>query len=466
MATWPTFEKKAIWFQQVGYTPTEAQLPVHQSQARLILIGGGWRGGKSRSTAMEAFGCWHAWDLLYIVGWKYENTLAEFDYLDLYFRLLEQQTGAKLIARRSRPASGQGRCMLELAFKWKGKFYLKRILTISVHNTGPRALTARGEAPDMILLTEFEALPYDVYLAARGRVAEKRGRLILSGTFPDDTGWQAQLWRRWQGANEEGGESFSLPTWSNTVVFPGGRDDPEIKALEAVYTKRDFLRKFGAQPQPPETLVFPEFDVATHVREFVEFDPSWPVEVWVDPGYGESAYAVLAVQVMGQVVFVIDEIHEHGMTGEEIVEMAMNRPWWSNVEGGVIDFAGRQHHANTSQIEIWQAKAGIYLRSQPVPEEAGRERLRSFLRKDPLTGAPRIFFSPKCTKTIQEFAKYQWRRRPEERVAGEKPINQHNDAIKALTYGLVDRFGYVEHPPVEIPAVGPRPWGQIFKVRK
>lgn len=383
--------------------------------------------------------------MLYIVADKYEQATPEFDYLDAYFHLLQAQTQSRLIVRRQRPTHGQGRCSLELRAP-DGK--LKRVVTISTHNRGTQAVTARGEAPDMVLLVEFESLAYDIYLAARGRVAEKRGRLILSGTFPDDTGWQAQLWQRWQGDNEDEGQSFSLATWDNTYVFPGGWDDPEIKALRGTYPERELMRRFGARPQKPATLVFPEFEYAIHVRDFVEYEEGIPVEVWIDPGYGESAYAVLAVQVYGGMVFVIDEIYEHGRIGEEVVEIAKSREWWEDVEGGVIDFAGQQHHAARSQVEVWRALAGITLRSQPISLEAGRERLKSFLMKQPETDEPRIFFSPKCKNTCAEFGKYVWRHPPEERVAGEKPIDQYCDAIKALTYGLIDHFGAVEYPPL------------------
>ena len=459
---WPGWNSKNTWFRAVGYRPSKAQLPIHQSPARHLLGGGGWRGGKSLFTAAEAYGCWPRWNLLYIVGDKYENCLAEFDYLDYFFYKLEQNTKARIVTSRQRPTKGQSRCSLQLS----QQEHIKRVITISTHNAGPSALTRRGEAPDMVLLVEMEGLDYDIWLAARGRVAQTRGRVIISGKFPDDTGWQAQMWRRWKGENTEDGAAFSLATWSNLAVFPGGRDDPEIKAIESLYSERDFMRDYGAEPQKPPTLVIEEFEYATHVKDWVDFEPRMPAEVWIDPGYGESAYAVLAVQMYSGRVWVVDEIYKHGWTGEEMVEEAKRRAWWGKVNGGVIDFAGRQHHAAKSQVEVWQAIGEIHLRSQLVPLEAGRDRLKNFLLPQPETGEPRLLFSPKVKQTAGEFGKYVWRDVPDERLASAKPIDRYCDGIKALCYGLIDHYGPVDYPSLPVVEVKPREqaWREAYNI--
>jgi len=412
---------------------------------------------------MEAFGCFPRWQLLYIVGNDYDACLPEFDYLRDYFHLLSELTGSKLVIREKRPASGQARSSLDLNIGGS----LKKIITISTQRKGGQAVSRKGEAPDMVLCVEFETLPYDVYLAARGRVAEKRGRVILSGTFPSDVGWQAELWRRWKGENNEGGQSFSVPTWSNLRIFPNGWDDSEIKSLRVIYSEAELMRRFGAEPQRPSTLVISEFNYVDHVRDWVEYEKGHPVEVWLDPGFGESAYAVLAVQIAGPTVCVVDEVYEHGMIGEEIIEECKRRPWWHDVKGGVIDVAGKQHHAAESQIEVWNAKAGIYLRSQRVPLAAGRDRLNSFLMKHPETGIPRLLFSTKCKNTAAEFTKYVWRKRPEERLAGETPIDKFCDSIKALTYGLFDHYGPVEYPSLPVVSITPREelWRAAFHMK-
>lgn len=469
MSDWPSFASKKVFFDAIGYSPTAAQQPVHECEARHLLIGGGERGGKSLCTALEAFGCFPRWSLCYIAGETYDQCLPEFDYLSHYFHLLGEVTGSKIVTQVKRPASGQQRSSLNLNIGGD----LKQIITVSTQRKGGQALSRRGEAPGIVLCVEFETLPYDVYLAARGRVAEKRGRVILSGTFPNDAGWQSQMWRRWKGENDEGGRSFSIPIWSNLVRFPGGEDDPEIKSLRSVYTEAEWLRRFGATPQKPATLVFATFEHHLHVQSWVEFDPKVPVELWMDPGYGESAYAVLAIQVAGPFVFVVDEIYEHGLIGEEIVEIAKKRPWWDRVgkasrfqTGGVVDIAGRQHHAAKSQIEVWRSEGDIALRSQQVAPKVGRERIKSFLMPYPETGTPRLLLSPKAKMTAYEFTNHKWKKRPEERLGGEEPVNRDCDALKALGYGLIDKFGIIKLPSVPRVQKTPREelWRRAFKM--
>ena len=466
---WPSFRSKSVFFNAVGYRPTEAQRPIHESDARHLLIGGGERAGKSRATAMEAFSCFPQWSLLYIVGNDYDACLPEFDYLRDYFHLLSEVTGSKLVIREKRPASGQARSSLDLKIGQD----VKKIITISTQRKGGQAVSRKGEAPDMVLCVEFETLPYDVYLAARGRVAEKRGRVILSGTFPDDSGWSSQMWRRWLGENDEDGKSFSIPIWSNLKIFPGGLENSEIKSMRAVFTDAEWMRRFGAEPQAPSTLVFGEFSYADHVRDWVEYDPKLPVELALDPGYGESSYAVLAMQEAGPFAFAIDEIYVRGMIGEEVVAEAKKREWWDSVPkasrhatGGVIDVAGRQHHAAPSQIEVWRNEGDVALRSQKIAPKVGRERIKSFLMAHPETGIPRVLFSTKCKHTAEEFTRYCWKKRPEERFAGDEPLNRDCDAIKALGYWLVDRYGIIEYPSLPVVDITPREelWRRAFKM--
>jgi len=88
-----------------------------------------------------------------------------------------------------------------------------------------------------------------------------------------------------------------------------------------------------------------------------------------------------------------------------------------------------------------------------IPE--GIERLKSFLKIDPVTHGPRMLIDPFCRGIISEFGAssnpddgqlraYRWTTDREGNVTGRVPKDANNDAIKAVTYGLVDRFGYTQ----------------------
>ena len=370
--------------------------------------------------------------LFWITGPTYDLARPEFLYT------AEALGRAGVLAELSMPKTG----MCSLKTVWGAE-----VLTRSADD--PEKLAAK--APHGVLLCEAAQCTYETYLRLRGRIAEKRGWLWMSGTFEGSFGWFAEYWQLGQGVNDLELQSFSLPTWSNRAVYPGGKNDPEIKRLEATYPAERFQERFGAIPCPPASLVFREFSHVKHVKH-CEYDTRLPVEVWVDPGWA-TAYAVLAVQFHGDEVHVIDEIYVQSMTHQEVIYEMRQRPWGSGVRGGVIDFAGRQHQADRSAEEVWRA-SGVMLRSQPVTIEAGIDRVKTFL-KDPLSGKPRLLIDPKCKGFIKEFGQYRYRENSEGLAVSDKPIDLANHACKCAGYGLIDRYGVIGKTPPPPPSVQP-----------
>lgn len=463
---WPSWENKQRAFGVLEYKPTEAQEPVHQSEARIIIVGGGERAGKSKIAAMECVARLPACvgRPIFLVGEKYERCVPEFDYIS------EELLKLGLVKANdvSRPADGQQRCTIKIP-------HLNiTIITVSAMK-GMTAIRATGRAPALILICEAGLVSYDVFLACLGRVAEARGVVIASGSFPDDTGWYAQKYEEYQGPNEEGGESFSIPSWSNTIVYPKGEEDPQILRLKTQYPRLDFLRFIGAEPQPPATLVYPEFRYSTHIKEWVKFNKEEPIWLAVDPGY-RGAYAVIPYQFPAPYVWGINEVYrwaaEHGAGayGEAVIDECMKRPWWDNVVDGVIDVAGLQHHAAQSQVELWAAKTQDKLPARPgeclalkwrrVPPFAGRQRLRTFL-VDPASGEPLILWSPSCENTAREFGRYRYREIVEGQPVSEEPIDRDNHAIKATEYLLYYLYGPVDWPEYKIQK-RESPWKKVY----
>ena len=420
----PRAAREALW-SRVGYRPTPAQLAAHDSEARIRLVAGGERAGKSRSAAMELFGRQLEGRLYWVVGPSYDLCRPEFEYI------LEACRRIDAVASVRYP--GGSRCELTTRTG-------VRIVTRSAHE--PERLA--GEAPDGILGCEAAQLPPSVFLRLRGRIAERRGWLWLSGTFEGSRGWYAEKFRAWQGAGRPDARAFSIPSWENRALYPGGRDDPEMAELEAMFPADLFMERFGGVPCAPSTLVFREFEPRVHVGP--QGRPSGAaVELAIDPGYA-GAYAVLAIEQRGPDVAVVDEVYMRRHVAGDVIAACRARPWWPRVRGGVIDVAGRQHHATPSQIEVWAALGGIRLRSHRVPLRSGIDRLRTFLR-DPASGKARLAVAPECRHLIEEFGLYRYHEASDVEPVSEIPIDRDNHAIKALIYWLFDRFGAIERPP-------------------
>lgn len=416
--------KERVWALR-GYTPLPDQHTIHTDKHRIKCIGGGWRGGKSLTSAEEA-APWLLLDLpdavYWIVGPDYLQARPEFKYL------VEGYEGSGVISRVSMPQNGS--CHFETVFG-----------ATVVTRSSVKERTLGGQAPDGILMVEAAQQTYEAFLTLRGRVSEKRAPLILSGTFEHGKTWYSDLWESWQSANRDDARSFSLPTWHNTVVYPGGRQDPEILALADTFPPDVFQERFGAQPCPPATLVFKEFNHKLHVVR-CPYKPSKPVQLWIDPGWA-GAYAVSAVQIIGGDVFNIDEVYWTQRTAQEVIQECKDREWWSKVTHAWMDVAGRQHPGMESHVEIWRRLARIPVRTQPVGIPDGILRHRTYL-KNPATGKPRLFHDPRCKGAIREYGQYKYHEIKESRPIRELPIDAENHAMKAIAYGLVGNFGFVD----------------------
>lgn len=419
-------EARETIMSELGYTPTVGQIPIlGDDVSRKILVAGGERGGKSSVGAMKVQSSPHKWDLVWLVGTTYDIPKAEFSYL------IEWMDKLKQIKRLSNPEKGG----------WTMELLGGERFTIKSADD-PRSLGQ--EAPTMILMCEAALCDYETYMRLSGRIAEKRGLLIMTGTFEGSLGWYPELYERGQGYNEDGLKSYSLPTWSNSHIFPTGKDDPEIQRLEREMPRDRFMERHAGVPCKPSNIVIPEFRNAIHVKD-IQFNPDIDVEIAVDVGYA-AANPVLAIQVVDGKVNIFDEIYLKGYVTEEIIGLCKKKTWWGSVVDGAIDFAGRQHQGMPAPIEVWQRLGQIWLKSKKVDVEGMIDLTRTMFKVDPTTNQPDIFIAPRCHGIIAELGGGKspvegggtWLRD----LNTGKPINKNDHALKALGYWLVNRHGY------------------------
>lgn len=409
-------EGKAAWLKRVlNYYPFPMQELVHNSTARIRVCQVAKKGGKSTMAWAEA--CWEVTQpgrRGWIAASIYDNT-------DKIFNLLWNEVLYHKIAQPVFKDRRTRLCELAGGGMFKGRSW-----------DNEDAL--EQESLDFILIDEAQKLTERVWEKLYARTTDRNGWILAvgsTGTSEEDTFWGEMCA---MARCNPGWEFFSWPTSDNPSpviqAFLGeARNDLSPEAFAELYE---------CVARKKEGLVFTEYDPLLHIKG-LPLDPTLPVEVFVDPG---KNYAVSAVQSVQQTVHVVDEVYMYRPMTSDVILECKNRPWWPKVVGGVIDVAGRQHHNERSQVEIWQNEANIFLRSQFVPIDAGIDRLKTFL-VDPYTRKPRIFFDPKCRGIQSEFRLYQWSKgsdRKESRV----PIDRHCHSIKAIIYGLVDRFGFTD----------------------
>lgn len=443
---WPLEGVGALLMEQVGFEPTGVeQARILVSEKRFEAVSGGDQSGKSTIASKKWLLRWtedmavhgEAELLYWLVAVDYEGTRREFEYILEDLGKMGLPVGA---SKRVDPG------YISLLFPDERK---PRLRVETKSGKDPRSL--RMHAPNGIIICEASQVDLETYWRCQARVAPKRGWLFMSGSMDGSLGWWPSLITAWLHGTEEE-QSFLLPTTSNIHLFPGGESNPEIQRLKRESSDTFFMERVMGVPVPPKGLVFKEFRPDVHIREDVEYVGGEPVYLWVDPGYAH-AYAVEVVQIIEGVVRVFDEIYERGLVTEQIIEMAQTREWWKDHSPtGVIDVAGYQHQAMSAPAEVWLSRAGVVLNAQKIRVSEGTERMRSFLKVDPLTNRPRILFSPKCKGVLSELGAYpnpfdgqtrvyQWKMDREGNVVGEEPDDRHNDGCKAIIYGLVERFG-------------------------
>ena len=424
-----------VLYEKIGFSPTKLQKDILSSRKRFVLVAGGEQAGKSMVASKYLVARLFENDepgLFWLVAADYERTRAEFEYL-------VEDFGSMGLLKEASKRVDPGRIILADG---------TRIETKSAKD--PRTLAMR--APNGIIGCEASQLDLETFHRLRGRCAPKRGWLFLSGTFEGSLGWYPQMFQSWQSSSSSDEVSFSLPSYSNEHLYPGGREDPEILALEKVSSDDFFLERIEGIPSPPQGMVFTEIRPDIHIQN-VEYEPDIPVHIWIDPGYAE-AYACEIVQVVNDQIRVIDEIYERDLITDEIIEIAQSKIWWKDARFGVIDVAGYQHQAMAAPAEVWMEKTGIYFDSQKIRINDGTERLKAFLKTDPVDQRePRIVFNPKCEGILSEFGikpnpfdgqtrAYRWKMDRDGTIVGETPEDRYNHGVKAVIYGLINRYGY------------------------
>ena len=355
-------------------------------------------------------------------------------------------------------------------------------------------ISGAGTSVDLAIIDEAAYIPSSAW----GRqilptLADRNGcALIISSPETDDDWFWKQL-RRAQNEEADGvWAGFRGPSWENFYMFPQGRKSATLKQIEGEYVDpREFLRRYGALPTGSAERVFPEYRQRVHVDSRVTYDDSRPVFLAIDPSAGASPYAVLVVQDYGDMVHVIDEYYERGVTTELVCSRLKERRWFDNVGLAVVDPAYEVEIGRWQMMGVPAVPVTIETKDHkeaiakptiedtiPLVQRLLREPLRFYqatqrLRQEILeqlgvVGQPteeqelelfytleerlsdpemteddvakmrdvsRIAIAPHCYNLQEEFTLYK--RRPVGRGTPdvkEKPIDDHNHLLDALRY--------------------------------
>ena len=428
----PTWEaKKLIWSRvksgtaQItnGYKPLYSAKKAHQANTRAIGVSGGWRAGKSLFSAMEGIAWLPYASLIWIIGKDYDMTRQEFIYLSeaAIATGLAIEPDVRLSLNKYSPS-------------------VMRAITGCIVETRTLADFRKlaSKAPDLIIICEPGLIDnlQQVMELVWGRVAEKRGCIILAGTSDESSEEWFELYERWQMASPEGGKSFAIPTWQNIYKFPTGRNDPEFVTYGEIYGEEALLTHYGGIPASPRNLVLRgHWSPKVHVSEAAIWTPNLPTEITIDPNSAApNAYTVECMQWNLETgdIFIVDEVAESGLNHDAVKAIVAEREWFKYVHGGTIDpFAEGNVYGNAVPATYWLP---IPLRYNHRPKVASTvQALKEALAIRPVSGTSRMVVSPKCVRFQEEATKWRTDKYG-------KPAKLWCDAMKATGYWLYDKF--------------------------
>ena len=445
-----TYEMLDFWFQKINFRPSPWQREVHElllkesknsegPLPRLVVLGGGEQSGKSLNGAYFMFAMHPFGKIFWIVGERYEDCRKEFEYLTqaaVSVGALDPSNIHDSLERSCRAVFNNG-------------------LVVRTLSSGD-VTTLASESPDGILMVEAGRQASNAFRILWGRAHHHTAWFLVSGTFEQYKGrWFPDLWRECQSDNDYYGDSVSLPSYANPENFPLGSEDPKIKAAQKTLTEGEFSERFLGVPRPTIGVVFPEFRRSVHVRAYAEYDPMYPIRLWVDQGYYPSSYAILWVQIVDRQVRIFDEVYVQHMVNEEVIGLVKQDPRFSKIERVVIDIAAKAHAgAQEPSLEVWKKSfvgRGVPIVGKFVKIEDGLKRTHDKLIISPLSGQPYLVVHPRCVSTIFEFEEgYRYPTRRTGEVGQNLPLDRDNHAMKALAYGLYDHFGAADSDHITI----------------
>jgi len=282
----------------------------------------------------------------------------------------------------------------------------------------------------------------------RPSLADRRGTADFP-TTPEGFNWYYDLWMLGHDPTFTNYECWQFPSWENTVIFPGGRQDPEIIELERTTSPEWFAQEIGADFSAFVGKIFSEFNETTHVRPH-QFNPRWRNYIMWDWGYVRPCAAIeVQIDPMDN-IYVWREHYRSYLPIREHCNVLKGR---IQPEGYHLDLmfgdAADPEATDTAATEM-----GIGCISDPRAKENWREGIdvmKMFLRSHP-TGrdldefgtpeiVPKFFIDPSCVNTIREMGGYRAednnRSNLRESSSTSAAVKLDDHCVDAIRYGLV-----------------------------
>lgn len=424
--------RKDLYFQNTGYEPHQGQKLIHYNNTRHRILSNGRRWGKTLLGGKESETMAFVKNFLgqpmqgWIIGPEYVDCEKEFRVVyDSFKKLGIDEVSTKFL---NNVESGS----MRIHTKWGFDLQCRSA-------RHPESLV--GEGLDFVLIVEAGRHHRKMFTEyVRPALSDKRGWSLMSGVpeIAAETALLYWAYERGQDSSKTQWQSWRMPSWTNTRVFPGGRNDPEILEAEDDLTQDEFRRQYGGEFVERIGRVMKEWDDETHLVSGLDYDPSRPLYVALDYGYtNDWVWLWIQQDIWGQ-CYVIGEQRWKMMDTEEVCQDILERrdkaeELWSLLEKVNCIYAPPAEPSDTS---IVMRKLKRPVRTNTGGEINDRDRMTNHLLKPKGPDKkPGIYFSKeRCQSLAWEMRTgYRWpEHKNENKNASENPLDKDNHGPEAL----------------------------------
>jgi len=441
--------KSRLW-PKLLYAPNRAQRAIHASTARNRVVAAGRRTGKStaggRELVPEAY-----------KAYMMRNYLADRDQRAEFWIVGPQYTDSEKEFRTFYNSCKK----LKLPFDKPGTYYDKRGGDMTVSLWGGRFLvTAQsakypdhlvGEGLHGVIMAEAAKMKERIWQQyIRPTLVDFRGWALFSST-PEGRNWYYTLWRRGQNGVDPAWASFRFPSWANEVIFPLGKDDPELAALCSDLSDEMVEQEINAQFREFVGQVFKAWDEEWHVRPLT-YQPTWPLYLATDYGWTNPNVCLFVQVDPFDRVYVIDEYYQTHRSPEEMAQDLVDGTH-STRHPALVRAATHlfPDPAQPGASHTLAEKLKVRVMANTGGELNVRlELIRKWLKDenphlpyDHPDRRPLLIVDPRCKHTIEEFEAYRYPKTREESVQNEAelPMKKDDHTPEALGRFFAGHFG-------------------------
>lgn len=422
--------RKDLYYKETGYEPHTGQALIHSDTRRHRVLCNGRRWGKTLLGGKETEPTAFVTNRLgepqrgWIVGPNYDDCEKEFRVVYDTFKKL----GIDTVSNKFLNNVENGNMHIQTRWGWDLQC-----------RSAAHPETLVGEGLDFVLMVEAGRQKRRTWTEfIRPTLSDKRGWSLHTGVpeGPTDTSLLYHLWKRGQDSGKKAWKSWRMPSWTNLIVFPGGRQDPEILDAEDDLTVEEFRRQYGAEFVESVGRVMKEWDDDVHLAT-LDYNPNWPLYWAIDYGY-TNPFVLLWIQVDPfDNVYVIEEqrwtyrdthsiaeeLKEHPLVRSRKVVAMYPDPAEPDDTETMMKVLKIPARANTGG-ELKPRLSRIRRALKPMPEHAAKADQQPGL----------LVNRNQCNELAWEMREgYRWpEHRSEIKNDSENPMDKNNHGVEAL----------------------------------